>query len=65
MDKNDRDEWMKFRSQNTSLITAKEYEMVCLFHSKYFNHKFQKPCTCSPKIINSWISQINKLYDAN
>ena len=65
MDKLDELDWEKFRSNKKSSISQKEYTMVCELHSKYFKHKFYKPCTCNPRTINQWIAQINDLYENN
>ena len=32
-------------------------------HAKYFNHKYQELCTCSPKRIKQWITHLNDIYD--
>lgn len=65
MDKIDQKDWIKFRSNKKSKISQIEYNMVCEMHSKYFKHKFYKPCTCNPKTINQWIAQLNDLYENN
>lgn len=65
MEKLDELDWAKFRSSKKSTISHKEFTMVCELHSKYFKHKFYKPCTCNPKTIKQWIAQINDLYENN
>ena len=57
-------EWTKFRESKKSTITQKEFELVCQLHADLFNHQFYKPCTCRPKEINQWISDINKVYNS-
>ena len=63
MDKIDQKDWIKFRSNKKSKISQIEYNMVCEMHSKYFKHKFYKPCICNPNTINQWIAQLNDLYE--
>jgi len=65
MDKIDQKDWLKFRANTKSKISQIEYNMVCEMHSKYFKHKFYKPCTCNPNTINQWIAQLNDLYENN
>ena len=37
---------------------------IAEIHSRVFNHKFDVPCTCSPKIWIQWIRELNELLDA-
>ena len=57
-------DWSLFRARKSNTITHEEFEMLCEMHADLFNHKFYKPCTCRPKEINRWISDINKIYDS-
>lgn len=61
MVKEDFDKWIKFRSSTKSEITHEEYLLVCNLHAKYFNHKLDLPCKCSPKRINQMIHDLNKI----
>lgn len=63
MDKIDKKDWEKFRTNTKNVLSKKEFTMVCELHAKYFNHTFYKPCTCSPKTIKSWIAQLNDIYE--
>ncbi len=63
MEKKDYQKWSKFRSVNKNQITKQEFKLICELHSKYKNHKYFEPCSCSPKKINLWIKQINEIYD--
>lgn len=54
--------WRAFRESKKRSITHEEFEMVCDFHAKYFQHKYYKPCTCSPKTINKWIKDLNEMW---
>ena len=63
MVKEDIEKWDKFRDCKGSTITHEEYLLVCNLHAKYFNHRLELPCKCSPKRINQMISDLNKSYD--
>ena len=60
--KQDYEKWKEFRMDNRSNISREELEMVSQFHSRYYGHKYYLPCTCSPRIINQWIADLNKIY---
>ena len=63
MDKIDKKDWEKFRTNTKNVLSKEEFTMICELHAKYFNHTFYKPCTCSPKTIKSWIAQLNDIYE--
>ena len=54
--------WSNFREKKRNSLSNSEFEMICKLHSEYMNHKFFKPCTCSPKPINRWIEDLNEIY---
>ena len=62
-EENDYKDWEKFRLATTDVITNVEFTLVCKLHSKYYNHTFYKPCTCSPKIVKRWIKDLNLIFD--
>ncbi len=61
--KQDNEKWKLFRMDTKSYLSQAEFTMVCKLHAKYYKHKFYKPCTCSPKTINQWIRDLNKIWD--
>lgn len=61
----DKLDWYKFRSEVKHSLNREQFELVCQLHSKYFKHKFYKPCTCNPKVIKEWIQELNKIYESN
>lgn len=63
MNKEDYNYWTEFRQTKGSTISKKEYTKICAMHSVYFKHAYYEPCTCSPKKIQRFITDINKLYD--
>ena len=60
--KNDFKNWEKFRLSKKSTISRKEFKMVCKLHAAYYDHKYFEPCTCNPKLINKWISELNIVW---
>tara|TARA_R100001244_G_scaffold89679_2_gene68162 strand:+ start:111 stop:320 length:210 start_codon:yes stop_codon:yes gene_type:complete len=63
-EKNDFKRWTTFRMEKKQYLSRAEFEMVCYLHSKYYRHSYYLPCTCSPKIINQWINDLNKIWDS-
>tara|TARA_R110000822_G_scaffold188263_2_gene327408 strand:+ start:2330 stop:2527 length:198 start_codon:yes stop_codon:yes gene_type:complete len=59
----DKRDWYRFRAEVKQSLNQEQFKLLCELHSKYFNHKFFKPCTCNPKVIKEWIEDINKLYE--
>lgn len=44
-------------------LDAKSQDIIAALHAKYFNHQFYKPCSCSGKTWQQWVSQLNDIYD--
>lgn len=65
MNENDKKKWTLFRESTSNVISKEEFEIVCEFHAKYFEHEYQKPCTCNTKKIQRWIDELNQLYFGN
>ena len=59
----DKKDWYRFRAEVKQSLNQAQFKLLCELHSKYFNHKFFKPCSCNPKVIKEWIEDINKLYE--
>ena len=63
-EKADYKDWEKFRlGSDKNTISAEEFTLVCDLHSKYYNHKFEEPCRCSPKTIKRWIKDLNLIWE--
>ena len=45
-------------------LTHDQRVRIAEIHSRVFNHKFDVPCTCSPKIWMQWIRELKELLDA-
>ena len=62
-EKEDRNDWKKFRMGKKQHLSPIEFELVCQLHAKYYKHKYHKPCTCNPKKIKLWIKQLNEIWN--
>ena len=45
-------------------LTLQDREKIAEIHARVFNHKFDIPCTCSPKIWMQWMRELKELLDA-
>jgi len=62
-EKDDFKRWSKFRVGKKQYLSRGEFDMVSFLHSKYYKHSFYLPCTCSPKTINKWITDLNTIWN--
>ena len=46
-------------------LTLQDREKIAEIHSRVFNHKFDIPCTCSPKIWMQWMRELQELLDVS
>ena len=44
-------------------LTYDDRVQIATIHARVFNHKFDVPCTCSPKIWMQWVKQLQLLLD--
>ena len=59
----DYEKWKAFRVDKKSYLSQDEFTLVCELHARYYEHKFYKPSTCSPKEIKKWLQDLNKIWD--
>ena len=45
-------------------LTHEQRVKIAEIHGRVFNHKFDVPCTCSPKIWLQWMRELQELVDA-
>lgn len=64
MTKLDYNYWKAFREDKKSYLTNDEYRIVCELHAKYFRHDVVYPCKCNPKIIQSYIDDLNEHFNS-
>jgi len=57
--------WQTFRDNLRGTLTNDEYLKVCELHAHYYEHKVNYPCKCSPKIIQSYIDDLNEFWSTN
>ena len=56
--------WKEARLRITTKIDRKDFKLMCLLHSRYFNHKYSEPCTCNKQNLRDWIMNLDdKLKD--
>jgi imidazoleglycerol phosphate synthase glutamine amidotransferase subunit HisH len=63
MSKVDHMSWSVFLSNESDTLMKEEQELLARLHAKYFKHSYYLPCTCSPKTYNTWIEQLNVIYN--
>ena len=56
------DAWTAFLDNDSDTLTKGEQETLARLHSIYHKHEYYLPCTCSPKVYNQWIEQLNVIY---
>ena len=60
-------QWLEFRESGTETITVPEQKLIATLHAKYFNHKYQMPCSCKPskarKQFQKWIDDLNIRFE--
>jgi len=61
-DEEDYKKWGIFRKSKRVTLTSREFEMVCQLHALYKKHNYYKPCTCSPRVIKGWITDLNTIW---
>lgn len=58
----DRQWWKNFRDNLRNTVSNDEYNKISELHAKYFDHKVNYPCKCNPKVIQSYIDDLNENY---
>ena len=48
-----------------SSLTHDQRLKIAEIHARVFNHKYDVPCTCSPKIWMQWIRELKELLDVS
>jgi hypothetical protein len=61
IDKQDKATWKEISARITNKVSRQDFNTLCELHAKYFNHKFNKPCTCSKKLIRNWIADLDRI----
>ena len=46
-------------------LKYEDRERIATIHARVFNHKFDIPCTCSPKIWMQWMRELQELLDVS
>ena len=64
MEELDKKDWDQFREKNSTRVTRQEVELVSQLHAKYFKHSYYIPCSCSPKTLQGWVDDLNRIYES-
>lgn len=62
------DQEMTFLSSGVlrkTTLTHDQRVRIAEIHARVFNHKFDVPCTCSPKIWIQWTRELKELLDVS
>jgi hypothetical protein len=49
---------------NKNTLNHTERQRIAEIHARVFNHKFDVPCTCSPKIWMQLVRELKEVLDA-
>ena len=63
MTNDDANKWLNYKNNYKVQPSEDQIDLIVQLHAKYFNHKYQELCTCSPKRIKQWITHLNDIYD--
>jgi hypothetical protein len=55
----DKIEWQEISLRSTHKLSNEDFRVMCQLHSKYFNHRYNEPCTCNKSTLRNWIEQLN------
>ena len=54
--------WLEFTNRpKQHELNREQIKLVAELHAKYYNHKYDEPCTCNGSIYRRWIADLNKL----
>ena len=56
---NDIKEWQKIALRSTHKLSNEDFRRMCTLHSKYFNHRYNEPCTCNKTTLRNWMTDLN------
>ena len=56
-------QWQVFLAMLKDKLTKEQYKFICEMHADLFAHPYHEPCTCSPKRIKEWMTQITRIYE--
>jgi len=63
MSREDWDLWSEHKPEGNT-VTHVQLKVISELHARYFNHKFNIPCGCDKKLVNSWIKDLNRIYES-
>jgi len=57
--------WGDVRAKIVNKLSNEHFKIMCVLHSKYFNHRYNEPCTCNKRILRQWILDLDNKLLAN
>ena len=64
MTEEDKEAWEGFKANVIKRLTEEQYKLLCVFHARYYNHRYHEPCSCKPSELKMWIADIDRLYNS-
>ena len=55
--------WKLFREVKRRYLENDEYKMICEIYARVNSIQVHYPCKCSPKVIQNYIDEINKIFE--
>lgn len=55
--------WKLFREVKRRYLENDEYKMICEIYARVNSIEVNYPCKCSPKVIQNYIDEINKIFE--
>lgn len=63
MNEQEKQDWVEFKANVTTKLTQPQFKLLCKLHAKHYNHRYYEPCSCRPKEIKMWITDIDRLFN--
>ncbi len=55
--------WQTFREVTRHYLENDEYKMICEIYARVKGQPVNYPCKCSPTVIQSYIDELNKVFE--
>ena len=64
MTEEDKEAWEGFKANVIKELTEEQYKLLCVFHARYYNHRYHEPCSCNKSELKMWIADIDRIYNS-
>lgn len=58
----DKKQWEEVSERITHKINRADLKIMYTLHAKYFNHKYNEPCTCNKVMLRKWIGDLTNYF---